>query len=320
MELIIDGYVISEPIINILYQAKRESDTFKLNHIINKGSEVLITCPVHKNGQETHPSCFVNARSDVDIEYGFYHCFTCGSAGPLWKLIAEIFEADTDFGKQWLVSRFGALSSYRSRLLDAFDFGITEPEAVRPSVDESILHTFKNWHPYLEARKLTPEVCNRFEVKYDPESNCVVFPVRDEFGRLSFLTRRDVDTKSFVIDKNADKSNVYLLNEVIARGCKTVVVVESQINALTLWKYGYPAVALFGAGTSTAQLEKLNRTSIRNYILAYDNDQAGRRGAQKFKKGIRKDVLVEDILMPEGRDVNDLTDEEIIKTFGGYFN
>lgn len=318
MELVINGYAIVEPIRNILYQAKREADNFKLQRIIDRGSEVLITCPVHKNGQESHPSCFVNADKDSNIEYGFYHCFTCGSAGPLWKLIAEIFETDDDFGKQWLISRFGAVTSYRANLLDAFDF-LDEKEE-KQELDESILLQFEAWHPYLEKRKLTKEICERFEVKFDPNTNCVVFPVRDEFGKLSFLTRRSVESKAFMIDKDADKdSTVYLLNEVIQHNCRTVIVVESQINALTLWKYGYPAVALFGAGTTDSQVEKLNRTSIRNYILAYDNDFAGRKGATKFKNKIRNDVLVEDILMPVGKDVNDMNDEEIIKTFGYFF-
>ena len=42
----------------------------------------------------------------------------------------------------------------------------------------------------------------------------------------------------------------------------------------------------------------------------YDNDEAGRKGANKFKKLIRKDVFITDIIMPKGKDVADCSKEE----------
>lgn len=50
----------------------------------------------------------------------------------------------------------------------------------------------------------------------------------------------------------------------------------------------------------------------------YDPDEAGRRGAERFKRLIRKDVFVEDIQLPPGKDVNDLSKKEfenLLKTY-----
>jgi DNA primase len=44
----------------------------------------------------------------------------------------------------------------------------------------------------------------------------------------------------------------------------------------------------------------------------FDGDEAGRKGAERFKKNIRNDVIVTDILMPNGMDVNDLTYEQFM--------
>ena len=73
--------------------------------------------------------------------------------------------------------------------------------------------------------------------------------------------------------------------------------------------WGYPAVALLGTG-SAKQFEILNKTGIREYNLAFDGDSAGDKGIEKFKKAIRKDVFVNVIRIPRGKDVNDLTKKE----------
>ena len=44
----------------------------------------------------------------------------------------------------------------------------------------------------------------------------------------------------------------------------------------------------------------------------FDGDFAGRKGAERFIKNIRSDVFVTDLLLPKGKDINDLTKEEFI--------
>ena len=92
----------------------------------------------------------------------------------------------------------------------------------------------------------------------------------------------------------------------------TVYVVESQINCLTLWQWGYPAIALFGTG-SKKQYDILNRSGIRNYILCFDGDDAGRKATQRFIDNLKSDVFISVKQIPDGKDVNDLTKEEFDK-------
>lgn len=315
-ELIIYNNLIEEPIINILQEVRRESNNGLLHDIINKGDDVLVTCPFHKDGKEKTPACFVYSGESDSIRRGQFYCFTCGEKGPLYKLIGYCFGRDDEYGKDWLISKYGQLVTTHQINLKSINLNKKQEEYL----DESILDNFETYHSYLEKRNLSREVCNRFKVRYDPETKCVVFPVWDKYGNLKFLTRRSVIDKKFIIDKDADKSTIYLLNEVIKHGLSTVVVVESQINALTLWQYGFPAIALFGAGTSEDQVDQLNKSPIRHYILAYDNDAAGIKGSDRFKKFIRKDVFVDELIMPIGRDVNDLSKEEILLNFGKFFN
>ena len=71
MELVVNGRVINEPIINILKELRSELSNGKLKDIVDKGDEVVVTCPCdeHKGGMESHPSCGVVAVDTKDVEY-----------------------------------------------------------------------------------------------------------------------------------------------------------------------------------------------------------------------------------------------------------
>ena len=45
----------------------------------------------------------------------------------------------------------------------------------------------------------------------------------------------------------------------------------------------------------------------------FDGDEAGDKGIQKFIKNIRKDVIINIIKLPRGKDVNDLEYNELEK-------
>ena len=92
---------------------------------------------------------------------------------------------------------------------------------------------------------------------------------------------------------------------------KSVAVAESQINALYLWSLGITAVALFGTGTSY-QYELLNKSGVLSFTTFFDGDIAGEKGRKRFRKAIRKDAIVVDYILPLGKDVNDLTRDEIL--------
>ena len=78
---------------------------------------------------------------------------------------------------------------------------------------------------------------------------------------------------------------------------------------MTLWSWGYPAIALIGTG-SEHQMKILNKCPIRNYILCFDGDEAGDKGIKRFQTNIRKDVMISQKVIPRGKDVNDLSKEE----------
>ena len=310
MDLIIDNRIIKKDIKEILSLLQSEVNNGKLADISYTGDEVAVTCPFHKDGKEKKPSCFIYVGDDNKLPWGTFHCFTCGEKGSIIKFIASCFDRSEYFAKKWLKDNFTekVIPELDVPIEDSINLSKPKKQQIK-YLDESILSTFQSWHPYMRKRHISKSIAEQFEIKYDSNDKCIVFPVRDLKDKLLFLTRRSVEGKQFYIDNNASKC-VYLLNECLKRNYKEVIVCEGQIDALVAWSYGFPAIALFGAGTTENQIDILNKTDIISYILMYDNDAAGRKGAERFKKLIKKNVFINDIIMLKGKDVADCSKEE----------
>jgi DNA primase len=308
-----DTRYIEEPVEKILQVIRQETsdrgDMF-LRDIIKRGNNMVVTCPFHSDHKEKKPACTVFASKYNDFEEGDYHCFVCNAHGSLPQFVAGCFEQNETFGKEWLLERYGNTFVERELVLPIIDLNKSIDNEVE-YLDESVLDKLEPHHPYMEKRKLSKEVCNRFKIKYDPKTSSIVFPVWDEFGKLYMLTRRSVKDKTFHIDAEKEKP-IYLMNFIKDNEIPYAIVVESQINALTCFSYGLASVATFGVGISIKQFEIFNKSNIRHYILAFDGDEAGKRGVSKFLKNIRKDVFVDVLEIPEGKDINDLDKETLI--------
>lgn len=309
MQLKVKNRIITEPIINILKTARSEANNGKLKDIVDKhNGNLLISCPCHKNGLERKASCTVALATDTDLEPGFAHCFTCGYNAPLTQIITDVFDADDiSFGEEWLVERFGTTLVSTVELLPE----ITLERKVKEQkfLDESVLLDYDYYHDYMWYRKLSKEVVDMFRIGYDKTRQAITFPVYDEKHRLVMITARSVNTKMFFIPSDVEKP-VYLLHHLLENNIKTAYVCESQINCLYLWSLGYPSICLFGTG-SAHQYEVLRKSGIRNFILAFDGDEAGRKGAYRFRKNMPNDCFITDVLLPAGKDINDLSPEEV---------
>ena len=250
--------------------------------------------------------CETSTKSFVIEENILTHnCFVCGYIAKLPKFIEDCFGEQEGFGSEWLAERYGDI--FIDKPIEFPTFGEEKKEEPQ-FLDENSLKEYDYYHPYMWKRKLTKEVVDKFRVGYDMKHRSITFPVWDDRGNLVMVTERSVLTKRFFIPNGVQKP-VYLLNFIKAENIKTVVVVESQINALTSWGFGHPAIALFGTGSSY-QYDILKKSGIRNYILCFDGDAAGKKGADRFVKALGKSVFIKTISMPEGKDVNDLTKEE----------
>lgn len=294
--------VVNYPLDTILKEVRNINPNF-LRDIRSGHDEINVTCPFHKNGQENKPSCFVHNNSN-DENYGIYHCFTCGSSGTFQELISHclnLSEADTI---EWLIENFCDYFIERSSFLPPIELN----NNINKKIDESILDKYKYIHPYVLSRGISVDVIKKFSIGWDKEDNTITFPCWDIHGNLVGIFKRYIEKKRFYIPPDIEKP-IYLLNFLIRENIDIAYVVESTFNALSLWTWGYPAICLFGTG-SRDQYDILKKSGIRNYILCFDGDEAGQKGRDRFIKNMNSNCFIEYKILPEGRDVNNLTKEQ----------
>lgn len=300
----INNKLITTPLQTILEKVRKDTNNRYLKVIQHSHSGLRITCPFHADGQERNADCYVNDDPDSEL-YGVFHCFACGAKGYITDIIKFCFQQTDEFVEDWLCSNFtAAYIEYRDVLPEIKLEDTKQPQYLK----ESEIDQYKYFHPYMFQRGLTEDVIRKFSVGYDEKDNSIVFPVWDERGNLLFFTKRLITKKQFFIPNSATKP-IYLLNFLVRDHITTAYVAESQFNALTLWSWGYPAIALFGTG-SKEQYEILNRSGIRNYILCFDGDTAGDNGAKRFIENINDDCIISIKHLPRGMDVNDLTKDQ----------
>lgn len=289
----------------------------------NNGDNIQTNCPFHKNGQERKPSFGVNGEIDK------CHCFSCGWAGTIEEMISELYgyQDEGKFGKRWLIKRFNTVEiETRPNIMEGFNGrnNITirnnndihrfkqhiqsnkSSEQYSGEITEEELDKYRYIHPYMYQRKLTDEIIERFDIGYDRERKEITFPVRDIEGRCVFVAGRSVERKFFRLPKGIDKP-IYCADKFRAGAYRTAYITESFLNCLTCWKYNKPAMAMIGTGNQK-QYEILNKLPIREYILAFDPDEAGRKATERFRKNVHGKIIKE-LVYTDNRDINDLQEE-----------
>ena len=171
---------------------------------------------------------------------------------------------------------------------------------------EEELDKYRYIHPYLYERGLTDEIIERFDIGYDKARNEITFPVADLYGTVRFIASRSVKNKFFRLPKGEDKP-IYQGYRFTSGVYRTAYITESFLNCLSCWKYDKPAMATIGTGNQK-QYEILNKLPVREYILAFDPDEAGRKATERFRKNVHGKIIKE-LVYPDNRDINDLQEE-----------
>lgn len=309
----------TEDVINTLRFDLAQKGLNRFAVVRPNGENLQSNCPFHKGGQERKPSFGINGEKDK------CHCFACGWSGSIEEMISEIFGYmdDGKFGKRWLIKRFNTVEiETRPNIMEGFNGRNIKNDILGGRCSSNIcdrisnnkdtfitdeeLDKYRYIHPYMYERGLTDEIIERFDIGYDRERKEITFPVRDIEGRCVFIAGRSVERKFFRLPKGMDKP-IYCSDKFRAGAYRTAYITESFLNCLTCWKYDKPAMAMIGTGNKK-QYEILNKLPVREYILAFDPDEAGRKATERFRKNVHGKIIKE-LVYTDNRDINDLQEE-----------
>lgn len=167
---------------------------------------------------------------------------------------------------------------------------------------------------YLTSRGISEKIQRAFQIGYDRENKAVMIPWHDHKGNVINMKFRSITQKRFWYHEEGQriKSHVYGLHFIKKHGIKRVFAVESETDALYLWSHGIPAIAFGGASMSEAQKLLLTRSPIEEFVIATDNDKAGRRFAKTLQKELSTVFDIFLLNFPERyKDMNDIPSMEI---------
>lgn len=281
-----------------------------------------VQCPYHKMGQENHPSAQFR-QSD-----GLFYCFGCKESHSLISVIEHCLDVN---GRAWLLKNFTGEDIGQSQI----KFNLPNIREVKEKyyVPKEVLKEYRFTHPYMFERKLNMETIRKFDVGYDKDfvlitevngkvvkrdiGECITFPVKDEFGNILFIARRAIHKKFFNYPQDVDKP-LYGLYEIyreirMGNNVTEVYITESILDALAIWSWGKYAIALNGTG-SHKQYEMIRNCDIRYFILATDNDDAGKKARIKLKANIHNKFIKELNYADYGtcKDINDMSKEQFL--------
>ena len=269
-------------------------------------------CPFHKDDT---PSLRIYPETNT------YYCFGCEKTGDVIQFIQDI---EALAGQ--VITKHKAIMKAKSLLATELPIIKTNPQQeVSPFGGDlegaylkmkQSLHRSKKAIAYLETRaiydtQLEQGYNNGRVFKHLKE--CIVYPLKDEQGKVVSLYGRSIIQKS-----EAEGKHYYLKNRCglypnyPTAETKTLVLTESIIDATTILKYtDYKVLALFGTnGLTLEHTEAVSQLSnLQEIILFFDGDTAGRKAnttvANKLHSILPK-VTISKVNTPDDEDVNSL--------------
>lgn len=279
----------------------------------------FLACPFHSNGQERTASANFSLINKGRTREGDFYCFGCKVSGHISSILTRLF-GEKRLAEIWVEKHYGNLKGLVEEKREARRIEVKTPEQVKEEKQVFQLpeEAYYEETSYYEKRGIPDELVQRFKLGYldssDDAKKKVYIPVFDSEGDVVFYMTRNLHNKQFYLPKGAKKV-LWGANEIIEGS--PVYIVESIFNGLTLFKFGYQAVAMFGTGDDGIYQQLLDLPT-KAFIIALDNDEAGKMGTDKLRKFLienNKLVRILEIDEPK-KDLNDysfLTKDEFCK-------
>lgn len=302
-------------------------------------------CPFHS---EKTPSFHVHR------DRGFFYCFGCQAKGDVFDFAMRsqglsFAEALQSLGRRVGVEVVPASPHDRKRS-DLFDLNDMALTYFREQLREERVGA--DARRYLAGRGLTQETIDSFGLGYAPGSwdgllrhglakgnrdeellaagllsendtgrrfdrfrNRVMFPIRDQLGRIVGFAGRVLDD-SLPKYLNTPETDVFHKGELLygldqarseIRERNECIVVEGYMDVLALHQAGVKhSVAALGATLTGEQADLLSRFDVQRLYLAFDADSAGQRAVLSgLEQAVGRQFLVKAVEVPFGKDPAD---------------
>lgn len=247
----------------------RESGKELIAHCIFSG------CDIDSKGIEAHLY--------FDAETGQYDCKKCGTKGNIITLAKHLGDSIQDIAVNPVNS---SKNPPKSPKFDA--------EMVESCHQALPTHL----HQYLNARGITDAVVDEYKLGWGKfyGKSWITIPIKDEYGSFRFFKLRQdpsAGNEKITYPKstkiNPIEAQIYGWDMLQAEK-ERIVICEGELDRLALISKGIKAVtSTHGAMTFKEEWGETLK-SIKQIYICYDNDEAGKKGAERVAKIVVKMV------------------------------
>lgn len=279
-----------------------------LQIVSDNGKNAKGYCPVHKERtghEDSHPSWSIN------IHTGAWRCFSCHGVGALGHLV-EAMGGHYDGIGDLIIE----VSAERARKIVADD----EAEEEKPITYVSERLYAKNPYPHkaaLERRDLDIETAKLLNIRWSKEGLCYLLPMYSFDGVLMGWQEKSAGYFNNYPPELPKSRSLFGYQGI--RKTKSIVLVESQLDAARFWRYSHESVAQMGSSLSDEQAHALERLEPDEVVIAMDYDNAGDGAAAAAATKLRalgvnlRYYNYEDVGAKRGDDPGDLEPDVLLE-------
>ena len=266
--------------ISLLEYASRTVDFVK-----RSGDTYFAVCPFHKEK---------TASLAVKSDENYYFCFGCGAFGNIYswiqktehltfdqavKKVAQLTNTDIkDYVESETVSFFKLLKKANTQKKE----DVVDRQSL--DIDVDYRNKFEERFPQEWIDEgISPDEMRKYEIRIDPSSNRVVYPVYDADYNLIGIKGRTLfkDYKSLKISKYMNYKPLGIMNfltgmkqaEPFVKEKNEIIIFEGLKSVMKADSWGFHnCVSAETSKLNDYQIELLIRMQIRDIVIAFDKD------------------------------------------------
>jgi len=271
---------------------------------VDRGDWFNLSCPIsykfHLDGDDEHPSCGISVGDTISV----MNCFACGTRS-LFSVLYILYldgKVDKSVLKEYVNLEFSNITPSTQVCSVPYNDVFNTPPRRYDYVPDFILHKLKRGNliksviSYLTFRKI--------DLSYSKDlyfyKNSIVFPIKDEAGRVKALHCRSITEKKFWflsstefrLIGNWDKGYCWYGMDSVDWSMP-VFLVEGEFDLLRLKTLGITNVLACCGSLSDAQIDYLTFKNPPLLYLGFDSDSRGQKYTQKIRKYFKNCIVID---------------------------
>lgn len=257
----------------------------KSYNFIKRGSKYYCSCPKHS---DSDPSLCISP--DVNL----FYCFSCHRKGNLINWLMEFEDLSFQDAVKKIITLTGFdITQYNIsetvkyyKMLERLSKNKKETISERTilDIDKDYIQKYKDEIPQEWIDEgISAEEMKKYEIRIDPMSNRIVYPVRDaDFQMIAVKGRtRFQNYKTLGIMKYMNYNRLGVLNYFTGmmqaydhiKETNEIIIVEGIKSVMKLDQWGYHnAVSAETSTLNDYQIELLVKMHIKDVVIAFDKD------------------------------------------------